>query len=150
HPLDDLAGRIALLDRNMGLAVFGVAPCQCFTPGGQAMTSPGLISSIGPPQHCVQPSPAVTIRVWPRGWVCQALRAPGSKGPRAPVARAGSGAGNRGSMRTAPVKFSAEPLAEGRDPLRLMSISPLSLISVRFTPPPILASAADPCQAPPA
>src|SRR5437660_2761934 len=33
------------------IAVFGVAPCQCFTPAGIQITSPFRISSIGPP-HC--------------------------------------------------------------------------------------------------
>ena len=31
------------------MAVVGVAPCQCFSPGGNHTTSPGRISSIGPP-----------------------------------------------------------------------------------------------------
>ena len=29
----------------------GAAPCQCFTPGGIHTTSPGRMSSIGPPQR---------------------------------------------------------------------------------------------------
>src|SRR2546429_6729776 len=45
------------------IAVVAVAPCQCFSPGGNQMTSPGRISSIGPPWHCTQPSPDVTMRV---------------------------------------------------------------------------------------
>src|SRR6185503_8280785 len=45
------------------IAVVGVAPCQCFSPGGNQTTSPGLISSIGPPQRCAHPSPDVTISV---------------------------------------------------------------------------------------
>src|SRR5437773_9129353 len=45
------------------IAVVGVAPCQCFSPGGHAITSPGRISSTGPPQLCTQPQPAVTINV---------------------------------------------------------------------------------------
>jgi hypothetical protein len=78
---------------------------------------------------------AVTIRVWPSGWVCQAVRAPGSKVTLEPLARAGSGAWNRGSIRTAPVKYSADALPEGCEPLLLMSmcsIPPLSffLLSV--------------------
>src|SRR5688500_6330054 len=32
------------------IAVVAVAPCQCFSPGGIQTTSPGRISSIGPPQ----------------------------------------------------------------------------------------------------
>src|SRR5947209_8828030 len=105
------------------IAVVGVAPCQCFSPGSNQITSPGRMTSIGPPQRCTRPQPYVTIRVWPSGWLCQAVRAPGSNVTLAPTARAGSGASNRGSMRTAPVKYSADPLPEGCEPLLLMSIS---------------------------
>src|SRR4051812_6161264 len=45
------------------IAVVGVAPCQCFSPGANHTTSPGRISSTGPPQRCAQPSPEVTSRV---------------------------------------------------------------------------------------
>src|SRR5881275_1908711 len=55
------------------MAVVAVAPCQCFSPGGNQITSPGRMPSIGPPQRCARPQPAVTIRVWPSGWVCQAV-----------------------------------------------------------------------------
>jgi hypothetical protein len=33
------------------MAVDGVAPCQCFSPGGNHTTSPGLISSTAPPSR---------------------------------------------------------------------------------------------------
>ena len=33
------------------MAVVGVAPCQCFSPGANQTTSPGRISSIGPPSR---------------------------------------------------------------------------------------------------
>jgi hypothetical protein len=61
-----------------------------------------------------------------------AVRAPGSKVTLAPRVRAGSGAWNRGSMRTVPVKYSSGPFPEGCEPLRLMSIfsSFLCLIGV--------------------
>ena len=72
------------------IAVVGAAPCQCFSPGGNQTTSPGLISSMGPPDRCTRPAPAVTIKVWPSGCVCQAVRAPGSKVTLAPTARAGA------------------------------------------------------------
>src|SRR5438552_8558220 len=104
------------------IAVVDVAPCQCFSPGGNHTQSPGRISSMGPPQRCAQPQPAVTIKVWPSGCVCHAVRAPGSKVTLAQDRRAGSGASNSGSIRTAPVNQSAGPLAEGREPLLLMSI----------------------------
>src|SRR5581483_105061 len=104
------------------IAVVGVAPCQCFSPGENQIMSPGRISSTGPPQRCARPQPAVTISVWPSGWLCHAVRAPGSNVTLAPTARAGSGAWNRGSMRTVPVKYSTCPLPEGCEPLLLMSI----------------------------
>ena len=72
------------------MAVVGVAPCQCFSPGGNQTTSPGRISSTGPPQRCARPQPAVTISVWPSGCVCHAVRAPGSNVTLAPTARAGA------------------------------------------------------------
>src|SRR5919199_6997798 len=104
------------------IAVVAVAPCQCFSPGENQTTSPGRIGSIAPPQRCTSPQPAVTIRVCPNGWVCHAVRAPGSNVTLAPDVRAGACASNKGSMRTVPVKYSAGPLAEGCEPLVLMSI----------------------------
>src|SRR6266571_6626072 len=105
------------------MAVFGEAPCQCFSAGGIQTTSPGRISSTGPPHRCTQPRPAVTIRVWPNGCVCHAVRAPGSNVTLALTTRAGLGAWNNESTRTVPVKYSAGPLLEGCEPLLLMSIS---------------------------
>src|SRR5881275_2809074 len=104
------------------MAVVDVAPCQCFSFGGIHTTSPGRIDSTGPPQRCTKPLPAVTIRVWPNGWVCHAVRAPGSNVTLAPTALAGLFAWNKGSTRTAPVKYSADPFVEGCEPLRLISI----------------------------
>jgi hypothetical protein len=54
----------------------------------------------------------VTINVWPQGWVCHAERAPGAKLTLAPPNWAGPGAWNKGSIRTFPVKMSAEPLID--------------------------------------
>src|SRR5438445_1253620 len=51
------------------MAVVGVAPCQCFSPGGHQMPSPGRITLTGPPQLCTSPQPAVMIGVSPSGWV---------------------------------------------------------------------------------
>ena len=39
------------------MAVVAVAPCQCFSPGGNQTTSPGRISSTGPPSRWTQPQP---------------------------------------------------------------------------------------------
>src|SRR5208283_2535174 len=115
------------------MAVVGEAPCQCFSPGGNQITSPGRISSIGPPQRCTRPQPAVTIRVCPSGCVCHAVRAPGSNVTIAPVTRAGSLPLNGESMRTVPVNQSAGPLLEGCEPLRLISIVSISSFAVFTT-----------------
>src|ERR1017187_8951849 len=114
-------------------AVVGAAPCQCFSPGGNQTTSPGRISSIGSPQRCARPQPAVTIRVCPSGCVCHAVRAPGSNVTMAPVTRAGSVPLNGESMRTVPVNQSAGPLLEGCEPLLLMSIFRIPLLDVITT-----------------
>src|SRR5438270_594491 len=66
------------------MAVVGAAPCQCFSPGENQTTSPGRISSIGPPHRCARPQPAVTTRVCPSGCACHAVLAPGSKVTLAP------------------------------------------------------------------
>lgn len=46
---------------------------------GIQTTSPGLISRFALPSCCTHPLPEVTIRIWPAGCVCQAVRAPGAK-----------------------------------------------------------------------
>src|SRR5690349_14746082 len=99
------------------IAVVGAAPCQCFSPGGNQTTSPGRICSTGPPRRCARPQPAVTINVWPSGWVCPLVRAPGSNVTLTPVARDGELAWNKGSIRTVPVNQSDGPLPEGCEPL---------------------------------
>ena len=70
----------------------GVAPCQCFSPGGIQTVSPARTCRIGPPQVCTWPMPDVMCKVCPSGWVCQAVRAPGSKRTQADRRIAGSGA----------------------------------------------------------
>src|SRR5437763_4607940 len=104
------------------IAVVGVAPCQCFSPGGNQTTSPGRISSTSPPQRCAQPRPAMTSNACPSGCVCHAVRAPGANVTLAPRTRAGSGASNSGSMRTMPVNQSAGPLVELCEPDLFISI----------------------------
>src|SRR3954463_7924272 len=111
------------------IAVVGVAPCQCFSPGGNQTTSPGRISSTGPSSRWTHPQPNVTIKVWPSGCVCQAVRAPGSNVTLAPPTRAGLGAWNSGSMRTVPETQSAGPLPDGWEPLRLISMALLLVVS---------------------
>ena len=99
HPVDDLAVE-RFLNGDMRHGRGGVAPCQCFSPGANQTTSPGRISSTGPPSRWTQPQPAVTISVCPSGCVCHAVRAPGSNVTLAPRTRAGSGGWNSGSTRT--------------------------------------------------
>src|SRR5882672_5796859 len=60
------------------IAVAGVAPCQCFSPGGNQTTSPGRISSTGSPHRWARPQPETTMSVCPSGWVCQAVWVAGS------------------------------------------------------------------------
>ena len=76
------------------IAASGVAPCQCLCSAGHQRMSPEWNSSFGPPSIWVQPTPSVTMSVWPAGWVCQAVRAPGSKRTIAPLTREGSGRWN--------------------------------------------------------
>src|SRR5579863_1585192 len=100
----------------------GPAPCQCFSPGANQTTSPGRISCTASPSFCAKPRPAVTMRVCPKGCVCQAVRAPGSKVTLAPLTRAGWGRSNSGSILTVPVNQSAGPFADGCEPLVLISM----------------------------
>jgi hypothetical protein len=58
---------------------FGAAPCQWFSPGSKKTRSPGRMTSMGPPSRWHRPTPSVTKIVWPCGWVCQAVLAPGVK-----------------------------------------------------------------------
>src|SRR4051812_25256562 len=102
------------------MPVVGEAPCQCRFPGGIETTSPGRISSTGPPSICTRPMPVVTMSVCPRGCVCHALRAPGSNVTYAPEAWVESFAAKSGSIRTDPVKYSAGPFCEGCEPARAM------------------------------
>src|SRR4051812_5636814 len=69
------------------IAVVAVAPCQCFSPGGQTTTSPARISLLAPPWHCTQPQPDVTTSLWPSGWV------PSSAGARLEDNQAGRDTG---------------------------------------------------------
>src|SRR5205807_4215940 len=102
------------------MAALDVAPCQCFTPGGVQMTSPGLISCFAPPACCTQPVPAVTTSVWPSGWLCHAERAPGSNVTYEPETLEGAFGWNSGSTRTEPVKYCSGALFERCEPLRVM------------------------------
>src|SRR3954449_11915793 len=98
------------------MPLLGEAPCQCFSPGGSQTVSPGRISMIGPPFVCTRPTPETTNKVCPSGWVCHAVRAPGSKATRAELTRAGPGGVLIGSCQTVPVNQSLDARRVGREP----------------------------------
>src|SRR3954452_21424366 len=98
------------------MALVGVAPCQCLTPAGDQITSPGLVSRLAAPSSCTHPVPEVTINSWPAGCVCQTERAPGANVTKQPVDGMPSFAPNRGSRKTDPVKYSAGAAPVGREP----------------------------------
>ena len=80
--------------------VCGAAPCQCFWPAGILTTSPVRMSSTRCPHCWTRPVPAVTIRTWPAGCECQALRALGSNVPD--PARADNGSSVAAGFRPGP------------------------------------------------
>src|SRR5690606_9534720 len=86
----------------------------------------GRITSMAPPSHCARPQPEVTMIVCPSGWVCHAVRAPGSKVTCAAAVRAGVAGWNKGSIRTAPVNQSAGPLVDACDSARWILMGPFS------------------------
>src|SRR5438128_1627928 len=43
------------------MAVVGVAPCQCLSFGGHQTTSPGRISTFGPPSLCTHPRVPMSV-----------------------------------------------------------------------------------------
>jgi hypothetical protein len=103
------------------------------------MTSAGWMGSTGPPQRCTRPEP----RCHDRGlseWVrVPAGPSPGFERYDGGTARAGFVGSNSGSIRTAPVKYSASALPDGCEPLRLISISTYSVrtgITIGWMPTP--------------
>ena len=122
HPVDGLSVEL-FLNRDVRHGRCWRSAMPMLLTGGIQTTSPGRISSIRPPQRCTRPQPAVTIRCWPNGWVCHAVRAPASNVTLAAVARAGSFAWKRGSRRTVPVKCLPGARPEGWEPLLLISTS---------------------------
>ena len=88
HPVDRLAVE-RLLNGDMGHRGGRRRAVPVLLAGAKRPHRPGWISSIGPPSRCALPQPAVTISICPSGWVCHAVRAPGSNvtalPPRAPA-----------------------------------------------------------------
>ena len=70
----------------------------------------------------LHPQPPVISSVCPKGCVCHAVRDPGSKVTLAPTVRAGARGWKSGSIRTVPVNHSADPLADGCVPMRVIFI----------------------------
>ena len=90
----------------------------------------------GPPQVCTRPLPETTNSVCPSGWVCQWVRAPGSKRTSPERSRAGSGASMIGSCQTVPVNDCAGPRRDGTEPLGRISMV-VSSTSTRRLPGPV-------------
>ena len=68
--------------------------------------------------------------IWPAGWVCHTVRAPGAKVTLAVPTRLGASAIAMVSTRTAPVKLpGTAPDFEGAAALRVMFISRLQKVS---------------------
>jgi len=64
----------------------------------------------------------MTIKVWPQGWVCQALRALGSNVTQAQDMRDGSPPANSGAALTLPLKNCSGPSDVGSDLLCFTSM----------------------------
>src|SRR5690349_9840653 len=108
HPLTVTPSSASWIAR-WTMMLSGAAPCQCSRPGSIQTESPGLMTCSGPPRFWSRPAPETTYSVWPRGWVCHAFRAPGSKVTHAapnPIVAAGCGTG---IIQTVPVNRSAGP-----------------------------------------
>ena len=93
------------------IAMVGDAPCQCFSPGGNQTTSPGRISSTGPPRA----APAAAGRHDQR--LAQRVRVPRGACPRLERDSRATDAcrplpWNGASIRTVPVNHSSGPLAD--------------------------------------
>ena len=95
------------------IAVVGVAPCQCFSPGREPddVARPDFLDRAALALH-----PAAAGRDDQR--LAQRMGVPGGaraglEGDAGAATRAGSGALNSGSIRTVPVNQSAGPLPDG-------------------------------------
>lgn len=75
---------------------------------------------MGPPSRWQRPTPSVTKIVWPCGWVCQAVRAPGVKWTSAAAKVDDASGAATASRWTSPVNQSAGPLAVPRSSARVI------------------------------
>src|SRR5437016_1806057 len=91
----------------------GDAPCQCHSPGGVRIVSPGRISTTVPPFDWIRPSPSMTCKVCPTACACQALRAPGANRTTLTRRRDGSSPLAMTSNHASPVNVSAGALTVG-------------------------------------
>ena len=125
------------------MAVVAVAPCQCFSPGGNHTTCRGVISSTRtavalPPAAAAGDDQRLAERC-----VCHAVRAPGSNVTLAPL-RVRVGPVEHRSMRTVALNQSAGPVPDACEPTRWMSsVSPVR--SAKSGPTASATVAADSC-----
>ena len=104
---------------QMEICVMGLllaAPCQCLTSGGNQTTSPGrtFLHRSVPLLH--QSFAGGDYQRLPQRMAVPCGPCPGLNSTEEPDARAGTWAENRCSIRTAPVKHSAGPGADGCSP----------------------------------
>src|ERR1700686_743272 len=107
------------------------APCQCLSPASIQTESPAVIICAGLPASCTRPTPVNTCKACPMGWVCHAVRAPGSNETRFTANLAGAAAATISSIHTVPVNQSCGPLRQPRISLGSIFIFLLRLLSPR-------------------
>ena len=115
------------------MAVVGVAPCQCFSPGREPdhVAGPDLLDRAA---LALRPAAAGgdDQRLPERMRVPCGARARLEGDAALPATRAGAVAWKSGSIRTVPVNQSAGPLPEGCEPLRLISIPYFPCLNIVF------------------
>ena len=78
-PGDRAAGLVVLLHGDVDHEAVRRGAVPVVLAGLEEDAVAGADLSIGPPSRWQSPTPSVTKIVWPCGWVCQAVRAPGVK-----------------------------------------------------------------------
>src|ERR1700739_1028674 len=87
--------------------------------GGILTVSPAVRTAGSSPLKQMRPTRDKQKSVWPTGWECHAVRAPGVKVTTEPPRRDGDSAVITGSWNTTPVKVSAAPRLVLRAPARM-------------------------------